>query len=44
MKNTEMAEIGTLIADILLNPDSAEIASATQARVAALCKRFPVYR
>lgn len=44
MKNDEMKEIGACIADILLNPDNAEIASSVQARVAALCQRFPVYR
>ncbi|NMG21531.1 serine hydroxymethyltransferase [Brasilonema bromeliae] len=39
----EFTEIGNIIADRLLNPDSAEIAEDCRRRVKALCDRFPLY-
>jgi glycine hydroxymethyltransferase len=39
----EFTEIGNIIADRLLNPDSADIAQDCQRRVKALCDRFPLY-
>jgi glycine hydroxymethyltransferase len=40
---TEFIEIANIIADRLLNPDDAAIASACRQRVAQLCERFPLY-
>jgi glycine hydroxymethyltransferase len=39
----EFTEIGNIIADRLLNPDSADIAQDCLRRVKALCDRFPLY-
>ncbi|WP_414623660.1 serine hydroxymethyltransferase [Calothrix sp. CCY 0018] len=39
----EFTEIGNIIADRLLNPDSDKIAEDCRQRVAALCKSFPLY-
>jgi glycine hydroxymethyltransferase len=40
---TEFTEIGNIIADRLLNPDSEAVAEDCRRRVAALCDRFPLY-
>ncbi|NJR60705.1 MAG: serine hydroxymethyltransferase [Cyanobacteria bacterium CRU_2_1] len=40
---SEFTEIGNIIADRLLNPDSQEIAQDCQRRVADLCSCFPLY-
>jgi glycine hydroxymethyltransferase len=39
----EFTEIGNIIADRLLNPDSEPVAEDCRRRVAALCDRFPLY-
>lgn len=39
----EFTEIGNIIADRLLNPDSDEVTADCRQRVAALCDRFPLY-
>jgi glycine hydroxymethyltransferase len=39
----EFTEIGNIIADRLLNPDSHEVAEDCLQRVKALCDRFPLY-
>jgi glycine hydroxymethyltransferase len=39
----EFTEIGNIIADRLLNPDSDKIAEDCRQRVASLCKSFPLY-
>jgi glycine hydroxymethyltransferase len=39
----EFTEIGNIIADRLLNPDSETVAEDCRRRVAALCDRFPLY-
>ena len=39
----EFTEIGNIIADRLLNPDSESVAEDCRRRVAALCDRFPLY-
>lgn len=39
----EFTEIGNIIADRLLNPDSDTVAEDCRRRVAALCERFPLY-
>jgi glycine hydroxymethyltransferase len=39
----EFTEIGNIIADRLLNPDSADITQDCRRRVKALCDRFPLY-
>ncbi|MBD2354276.1 serine hydroxymethyltransferase [Tolypothrix sp. FACHB-123] len=39
----EFIEIGNIIADRLLSPDSEEVAADCLRRVAALCDRFPLY-
>ncbi|NJM73488.1 MAG: serine hydroxymethyltransferase [Scytonema sp. RU_4_4] len=39
----EFTEIGNIIADRLLNPDSPDIAEDCRRRVKALCDRFPLY-
>ena len=39
----EMKEVGNIIADALNNPDNEEIKDALRARVAALCKKYPLY-
>ncbi|MFH7025530.1 MAG: serine hydroxymethyltransferase [Heteroscytonema crispum UTEX LB 1556] len=43
MGTAEFTEIGNIIADRLLNPDSEAIAEDCRRRVAALCDRFPLY-
>ncbi len=40
---TEFTEIGNIIADRLLNPDSEAVTQDCKRRVAALCLRFPLY-
>ena len=40
---TEFTEIGNIIADRLLSPDSETVAQDCRQRVAALCDRFPLY-
>jgi glycine hydroxymethyltransferase len=40
---TEFTEIGNIIADRLLNPDSDAVTQDCKRRVAALCDRFPLY-
>jgi glycine hydroxymethyltransferase len=40
---TEFTEIGNIIADRLLSPESEKVAEDCRARVAALCDRFPLY-
>jgi glycine hydroxymethyltransferase len=40
---TEMAEVGTLIAEVLKNKDSEEVLTAVRRKVAALAERFPLY-
>ncbi len=39
----EFIEIGNIIADRLLSPNSEEVAADCRRRVAALCDRFPLY-
>ncbi len=39
----DFTEIGNIIADRLLNPDSESVAVDCRRRVAALCDRFPLY-
>ncbi|MEO1427884.1 MAG: serine hydroxymethyltransferase [Cyanobacteria bacterium J06632_19] len=39
----EFTEIGNIIADRLLNPDSDSVAEDCRRRVAALCQSFPLY-
>ncbi|MBE9209957.1 serine hydroxymethyltransferase [Nostoc sp. LEGE 06077] len=39
----EFTEIGNIIADRLLNPESETVAADCKLRVAALCDRFPLY-
>ncbi|MEA5575018.1 serine hydroxymethyltransferase [Anabaena sp. UHCC 0451] len=39
----EFTEIGNIISDRLLSPDSEAVAKDCQQRVAALCDRFPLY-
>lgn len=41
---TEFTEIGNIIADRLLNPDSEPVAEDCRLRVASLCKNFPLYQ
>ena len=41
---TEFTEIGNIIADRLLNPDSETVAEDCRLRVASLCKDFPLYQ
>ncbi len=41
---TEFTEIGNIIADRLLNPDSETVAEDCRLRVASLCKNFPLYQ
>ncbi|MDF5716800.1 MAG: serine hydroxymethyltransferase [Rhizonema sp. NSF051] len=43
MGATEFTEIGNIIADRLLDPDSSEVAEDCRRRVAVLCDRFPLY-
>ncbi|MCP6758981.1 MAG: serine hydroxymethyltransferase [Fischerella sp. CENA71] len=43
MELAEFTEIGNIIADRLLNPDSESVAADCRQRVAALCDRFPLY-
>ncbi len=43
MGGEEFTEIGNIIADRLLNPDSESVAADCRRRVAALCDRFPLY-
>jgi glycine hydroxymethyltransferase len=40
---TEFTEIGNIIADRLLSPDSETVAEDCRQRVASLCHRFPLY-
>lgn len=43
MGEVEFTEIGQIISDHLLNPDSEEVKSDCQQRVAKLCESFPLY-
>jgi glycine hydroxymethyltransferase len=43
LKVAEFTEIGDIIADRLLNPDSQTVREDCRQRVAALCDRFPLY-
>jgi glycine hydroxymethyltransferase len=43
MGTEEFTEIGNIIADRLLNPDSETVATDCRRRVKALCERFPLY-
>lgn len=43
MGTTEFTEIANIIADRLLTPEDESIAQDCRRRVAALCKRFPLY-
>jgi len=43
MGESEFTEIGNIIADRLLSPESETVAADCQRRVAALCDRFPLY-
>ena len=43
LKEAEFREIGNIIADRLINPDSEAVAADCRRRVAALCDRFPLY-
>ncbi|MBD2776317.1 serine hydroxymethyltransferase [Iningainema tapete] len=43
MGAAEFTEIGNIIADRLLNPDSDAVQNDCRQRVAALCDRFPLY-
>ncbi|HVN37838.1 MAG TPA: serine hydroxymethyltransferase [Myxococcota bacterium] len=43
MREPEMAEVGSLIARVLLSPDDADEACRVRAAVEALCRRFPLY-
>jgi len=43
MGTAEFTEIGDIIADRLLNPDSEEMAQSCRDRIAHLCDRFPLY-
>jgi glycine hydroxymethyltransferase len=39
----EFSEIGNILADRLISPNSSEVAADCRRRVAALCDRFPLY-
>lgn len=43
MGTTEFTEIGDIIAERLLNPESETVAADCRRRVASLCDRFPLY-
>ncbi len=43
MGEREMTVIGNLIADVLLDPESETVATRTRAKVAELCRAFPLY-
>jgi glycine hydroxymethyltransferase len=43
MREPEMAEVGSLMARVLLRPDDADEASRVRSAVEALCRRFPLY-
>ncbi len=43
MGTTEFTEIGNIIADRLLNPESQSVVSDCRRRVAVLCSSFPLY-
>ena len=43
MGQAEFTEIGSIIADSLLNPDDAAVTQDCRQRVAQLCGRFPLY-
>ena len=43
MREPEMAEVGSLIARVLLRPDDEEEARRVRSAVEALCRRFPLY-
>ena len=44
MREPEMAEIGTLVADVLENGGRPGVAEGARAKVQDLCRRFPFYR
>ena len=43
MRELEMAEVGSLIARVLLRPDDADEAQRVRSAVEALCRRVPLY-
>ena len=43
LKEADFCEIGNIIADRLLNPDSDSIQTDCISRVQTLCDRFPLY-
>ncbi len=43
MGEREMTVIGNLIADVLLDPESETVTTRTRAKVAELCRAFPLY-
>jgi glycine hydroxymethyltransferase len=42
-KQEEVRQVANLIADVLDNPDDADVLEAVRARVDSLVRRFPVY-
>jgi glycine hydroxymethyltransferase len=42
-KQEEVRQVANLIADVLDNPDDADVLDAVRARVDSLVRRFPVY-
>src|SRR5215468_9561441 len=43
MRETEMAEIGVWIAEVLADPENPVVRGAVRERVRVLCERFPIY-
>jgi glycine hydroxymethyltransferase len=43
MRETEMEQIGELIARVLAAPDDERVISAVKTEVEQLCRRFPLY-
>jgi glycine/serine hydroxymethyltransferase len=44
MREPEMAEIGTLVADVLESGARPEVLEGARAKVRDLCRRFPFYQ
>ncbi len=43
LKEDEIREVGGFIADLLLNPDDADLAKRIRQKVSDICSRFPLY-
>jgi len=43
MKEPEMEQIGTLIAEVLADAENDSVRERVRERVRALCERFPIY-